>query len=146
MAIASGGGHWLQLRRLAPALDGADIVYVGVLAEYAADVPEARFYKVPNVTRLSIGRLLLLAPRLLRILIKERPNVVLTTGSAPGLIGIALAKTFIGARTVWIDSIANYECLSTSGRLARRFADVWLTQWPHLVNKPHGPLFWGSVL
>jgi hypothetical protein len=146
VAIASGGGHWLQLRRVAPAFDGMDVVYVGVLKEYAADVPAARFYAVPNVTRLSVGRLLLLAPRLLRILIKERPSVVVTTGSAPGLIGIAIAKTLFGSKTIWIDSIANYECLSTSGALARRFADVWLTQWPHLAKERPGPSFWGAVL
>jgi hypothetical protein len=146
MAIASAGGHWQQLRRLAPAFGGLEVVYVGVLDECAADVPDARFYTVPNVTRLSIGRLIILAPRLLSILIKERPSVVVTTGSAPGLIAIAIAKTFIGARTVWIDSIANYECLSTSGSLAGRFADVWLTQWPHLAKESPGPLFWGAVL
>jgi hypothetical protein len=146
LAIASAGGHWIQLRRVAPALDGMDVAYVGVLEECAADVPNTRFYTVPNVTRLSIGRLLLLVPRLLTILMKEKPSVVLTTGSGPGLIAIAIARTLFGARTIWIDSIANYERLSTSGTLARRFADVWLTQWPHLAKEQDGPSFWGAVL
>ena len=79
-----------------------------------------------------------------RILLKERPEVVVTTGAAPGLVALALARR-LGSRTVWIDSIANVERLSTSGEHARRVADVWLTQWEHLA-RPEGPHFWGAVL
>jgi hypothetical protein len=147
MAIASAGGHWIQLRRLAPAFDGADVFYVGVVDACAADVPaDVGYYTVPNITRLSGTNLLRLVPRLLFILIKERPGVVVTTGSAPGLIAIAMARTLIGARTIWVDSIANCERMSTSGKLARAFATVWLTQWPHLANENGQPSFWGSVL
>ena len=32
-----------------------------------------------------------------------------------------------------------------SGRLARRVADAWLTQWQHLA-RPEGPHYWGAVL
>jgi hypothetical protein len=46
---------------------------------------------------------------------------------------------------MWIDSIANAQQLSTSGKLAGKFADVWLTQWPS-VAKDHGPYYWGAVL
>ena len=86
-----------------------------------------------------------LVPCFISILLKERPEVIITTGSAPGLVGIALAKLVSRARTIWIDSIANVERLSASGMQARHFADVWLTQWPHL-SKPGGPEYWGSVL
>ena len=70
--------------------------------------------------------------------------MVVTTGAAPGLVALALAKLFAGSRTVWIDSIANTERLSLSGRLARPVADAWLTQWPHLA-RPGGPEHWGAV-
>jgi hypothetical protein len=70
---------------------------------------------------------------------------VITTGSAPGLIALSMAKHLFGARTLWIDSIANCEQMSSSGLRARRFADVWLTQWPQLAG-PDGPAHWGAVL
>jgi hypothetical protein len=56
-----------------------------------------------------------------------------------------MARTFLRARTIWIDSIANVERLSSSGAQARRVADVWLTQWEHLA-RPEGPEYWGAVL
>jgi hypothetical protein len=40
----------------------------------------------------------------------------------------------LGARTIWLDSIANAERISLSGRLVRPFASVWLTQWEHLAR------------
>jgi UDP-N-acetylglucosamine:LPS N-acetylglucosamine transferase len=77
--------------------------------------------------------------------VRERPDVVITTGSAPCLFALGLARKLFGARTIWIDSVANAEKLSSSGAQARRVADVWLTQWEHLA-KPDGPQYWGSVL
>ena len=71
--------------------------------------------------------------------------MVVSTGAAPGLIALPIAKLF-GARTVWIDSLANCERLSLSGRIARHFSDLWLTQWPHLAGSHAGLRCYGSVL
>ncbi|MHC5007889.1 MAG: UDP-N-acetylglucosamine--LPS N-acetylglucosamine transferase, partial [Planctomycetota bacterium] len=51
----------------------------------------------------------------------------------------------IGARTAWIDSMANVETLSLAGRKIRPWADLWLTQWPGLAT-PQGPHYEGAVL
>jgi UDP-N-acetylglucosamine:LPS N-acetylglucosamine transferase len=145
MAIASGGGHWVQLRRIMPAFEGLDVFYVSLDASSAADVPGRRYYTVRDVSRRDRWGFVVLAAQLARILARERPDVVITTGSAPCLVALGLAKTFLRARTIWIDSIANAERLSSSGAQARRVADVWLTQWEHLA-RPGGPEFWGAVL
>ena len=63
------------------------------------------------------------------------PGVVVSTGAAPGYLAIRFAR-MLGARTVWIDSIANVEELSMSGRDGQRDADLCLTQWPHLAGGP----------
>ena len=60
-----------------------------------------------------------------------RPGVIITTGAAPGLMGIIIGRIF-GAKTIWIDSIANVEKLSLSGRIAVKIADRVYTQWSHL--------------
>jgi UDP-N-acetylglucosamine:LPS N-acetylglucosamine transferase len=145
LAIASGGGHWVQMRRLRQAFAGLDVVFVSVKAAYAEEVPGRRFYAVRDVTRWDKWGFVILLFQLLRILWRERPDVVITTGSAPGFIALRLAKQLFGARTMWIDSIANCEQMSSSGLRARRFADVWLTQWPHLASSD-GPDCWGAVL
>jgi hypothetical protein len=40
----------------------------------------------------------------------------------------------VGARTIWLDSIANSDRPSLSGTFARPFASLWLTQWKHLAD------------
>jgi hypothetical protein len=51
----------------------------------------------------------------------------------------------MGSKTIWIDSIANVESMSMTGQKVGRFADMWLTQWPHLA-RPEGPFYVGAVL
>ena len=144
MAIASGGGHWIELLRLRPAFAEARVTYVSVNREYASDVPEHDFHLVNDATRWNKVGMLRLALRVLWLLIRLRPQFVVTTGAAPGFLAIRMGR-WVGARTIWLDSIANVEELSLSGQLAGKHADLWLTQWPHLA-KPGGPTYAGAVL
>lgn len=144
LAISSGGGHWVQLTRLWPAFKGHEVVVVTVNQAYGSEVSADRFYVVNDATRWNKVGLVRLALRILWILIKERPNIVISTGAAPGYLGIRFGKLF-RAQTIWLDSIANVEKLSMSGNKIGRHADLWLTQWPHLATET-GPQFKGSVL
>ena len=145
LAIASAGGHWVQMRRLCAGLDGLDLTYVSTYPDLAESVAPARFHKITDVHRRNLPRVIATAWQLFRIMLRERPDVVVSTGALPGLIGLAVAKLTTGARTIWIDSIANCEEMSSSGKRARRFADRWLTQWPDLAG-PQGPEYWGALL
>jgi UDP-N-acetylglucosamine:LPS N-acetylglucosamine transferase len=149
MAIASGGGHWVQLMRLRPALDGMNVFYVSMDKTAAVDVPGQRYYTIRDASRKQKWGFFVVMLQLFRILLKERPKVVITTGSAPALIALILAKYLFRAKTIWVDSIANAERLSTSGKTAGRFADIWLTQWPQLATSAgteRHPEYWGAVL
>ena len=145
MAVASGGGHWVELRRIMPAFAGTDVFYVSTEAAADADLAPARYYAVTNVTRKSYFAFAHTIREIWRIVRAERPEVVVTTGAAPGFVAVVLAKLLCRSRTVWIDTVAHTEGMTLSGRLARPFADAWLVQWPHLA-RPGGPEYWGAVL
>jgi UDP-N-acetylglucosamine:LPS N-acetylglucosamine transferase len=153
LAVASGGGHWVQLSRLAPAWDGCAVTYVttnpGFRAEAAAAAaargqPGPGFHVVFEANRWQKIRLLRSLLQMVRILLQVRPDVVVTTGAAPGYFALRLGA-LMGCRTIWIDSIANAEQLSLAGQKAERHSDLWLTQWEHLAA-PNGPEYKGSVL
>lgn len=144
LAIASGGGHWVQLLRVMPAMAGCDVAYATVNDAYRAQVPGHRFHLIADATRWSKWKLLVSALQVAAVLLRERPDVVISTGASPGYFAVRLGKV-LGARTIWIDSIANVERLSLSGEKAGRHADLWLTQWPHLA-RPDGPQYAGGVL
>lgn len=144
LAIASGGGHWVQLLRIRPAFAGHRVTYVTVNPGYRADVPGEPFLLINDATRWDKPGLLRMALKLCWIMLRVRPQVVVSTGAAPGYFAIRLGR-LLGARTVWLDSIANVEQLSMTGTLVRKHADLWLTQWPHLADD-NGPKYAGAVL
>jgi hypothetical protein len=144
LAVASGGGHWVQLLRVAPGFSDCDVAFVTVNRAYRSDVEGRRFYVVPDATQWNKARLMWMGIRLAWIIAKERPDLIISTGAAPGYFGLLVGRLF-RARTAWIDSIANAECLSLSGQKIGKHADLWLTQWEHL-SRPEGPHYFGAVL
>ncbi|MEM8712083.1 MAG: UDP-N-acetylglucosamine--LPS N-acetylglucosamine transferase [Planctomycetota bacterium] len=144
LAVASAGGHWSELIRLRPLLDEYDVTYVTTNAGYRRDVVDRPFRTVTEASRWDKFKLVVSALQVLWLLVRLRPGVVITTGAAPGWFALMLGKK-LGARTVWIDSLANGEELSMSGQRAGKHADLWLTQWPELAREG-GPEYAGSVL
>ncbi|MGX5734885.1 UDP-N-acetylglucosamine--LPS N-acetylglucosamine transferase [Bosea thiooxidans] len=144
LAVSSGGGHWVQMMRIKPAFENCDVTFVTVHESYREQVPDRKFYLVNDANRWTKFGLLKAVCRLSWIVWHERPDVVISTGAAPGYLALRLGRQF-NARTIWLDSIANAETLSMSGDRIGRYADLWLTQWPHLA-RPNGPHYRGSVL
>jgi UDP-N-acetylglucosamine:LPS N-acetylglucosamine transferase len=133
LAVASSGGHWVQLRRLRPAFEGCDVAYLTTDPGHRDEVAPARFYTTKDASRWNKLKLLISAAKIALVVLKERPDVVISTGAAPGYFAIRFGK-LVGARTMWIDSIANVEELSLSGKMASKHATLCLTQWPHLAQ------------
>jgi UDP-N-acetylglucosamine:LPS N-acetylglucosamine transferase len=144
LAVASGGGHWVQLLRLRPAFEGADVHYATVDPDAAAMVAPAPVHIFPDANKDTKFRLAITAARIFCIILTVRPDVVVSTGAAGGFLAIRFAKLF-GARTMFIDSIANARELSVSARLARGVADRVLSQWPGVAQSTDTE-FAGAVL
>jgi len=118
---------------MAPAFEGHDVAYLTTDVGHRAEVGEARFHVVKDANRWNKFALVLCALKVLLVLLRERPTVVISTGAAPGYLAIRFARV-LKARTLWIDSVANVEELSMSGQMASQAADLCLTQWPHLAG------------
>lgn len=144
LAVSSGGGHWIELLRLRPAFKGHEIHFVTVRPEYRVAVGRDAFYTVRDATQWNPIGLGVLAVQLLLILLRLRPDVVVSTGAAPGYFAVRLGK-MLGARTIWVDSLANVDELSKAGHMAGKYADLWLTQWPELAGDT-GPEYAGKVI
>jgi UDP-N-acetylglucosamine:LPS N-acetylglucosamine transferase len=144
LAVASEGGHWVQLKRLAPAFQGHEVTYVTTNPSYGTEVDEAGFHTVQDASRWNKLMLVKQALQMFWIMIRCRPHLIISTGAAPGYFAIRLGK-LLGAKCIWIDSIANAEKLSLSGRKVGAHADLSLTQWPHLA-RTGGPNYHGTVL
>ena len=132
IAVSSIGGHRSQLLRLSSFLDQFDCKYV--CAGNAAIVDREVDFILNDVnreSRLSIIKCILLS---VKILLKVKPKLVVSTGALPGLIFIILSKYLFRAKVIWVDSIANGSELSGSGRVAKGIADLTITQWEDLAD------------
>ncbi|MGB7240695.1 MAG: UDP-N-acetylglucosamine--LPS N-acetylglucosamine transferase [Sulfitobacter sp.] len=129
LAVSSGGGHWVQMQRLAPAFSGADVYFATTDVTAIERVRSSNLHVYPDANKDTPLRLILCVLRLSWIVFWLRPDVVVSTGAAGGFLAIRLAR-LIGARTMFIDSIANARELSISARLSLGVADRVLSQWP----------------
>lgn len=144
LAIASGGGHWQQLMLLRPAFDGHDVIFATTLPGLAQQFGVNPAVIVPDCHRGAKLAILRSALSVSTLILRKRPQIVVSSGALPGVLALMIGRV-MGARTVWIDSIANAEEMSMSGRLARRFAHLWVSQWEHVAAES-GAVYAGSVL
>jgi UDP-N-acetylglucosamine:LPS N-acetylglucosamine transferase len=153
LVLSSGGGHWVQLQRLRPAWRGCRVHYATTDAAQRAPLEAkllgegeaiAGFHVFVEANRWQKLRLVRQLVQLAVIILRIRPDAIVTTGAAPGYLALRLGR-LIGAKTIWVDSIANAEELSLSGRRVGPYADLWLTQWPDLA-RPDGPHHAGAVI
>ena len=134
MAVSSIGGHWIQLLRIVRPLEkDMDIAYISTNIECKTMVGDHTFYHIKDFSRWNAYLLFPTLIKAIKLIIHESPDVVISTGAAPGLICLFAAK-LCGKKTIWIDSIANIQKLSMSGYIASKFVSRTYTQWEHLAD------------
>ena len=147
-AVASSGGHWIQLRRLEQVFDRYNTIYASPKSDCSKDVLGNRFIKIVDVNRWRKIDIPYACLHMLYVIMRIKPDVIITTGALPGLLAL-IAGRITGSRCIWIDSIANSEELSMSGKVAGRVAHLWLTQWEHLAGNSSDkskPEYAGKIL
>lgn len=128
---------------ISEAFDGMDVWYTSTDEGQLAKTGISKGFGVSDYNQNQPLKVLAGFAEMRRVLREIRPNVVVSTGAAPGLVGMCWGRLY-GAHTIWVDSIANSERLSLSGRLALKLAHSVYTQWDHL-SEADRPKFKGSI-
>jgi len=143
---ASSGGHLTQLLKLSESWRGYDIFFMTTTTVVREKLSRfGKVYIVGECNRRHPIRVLLVLSRCIKIVFRERPGVVISTGAAVGCLVSFLAK-ILGAKIIWIDSITNVEKMSLSGRMVKHIADLVLVQWIELVDKYSNVEYVGKVI
>lgn len=139
---ASGGGHVRQLLDLQPVWSRYDHFFVTEDTALGQTLSAShRTYFVPHFAwgqaKLGtpfrmIGRALSSAYQSARTILRERPDVVITTG-AGAVMFVVLWARMLGARVVLIESFARVERPSLFGRLAAPMAHDLIVQSAQLA-------------
>lgn len=83
----------------------------------------------------------LLAVRVLR---KERPDLIVSSGAAVAVPFFLVGKLF-GAKTVYVEVFDRVDAPTLTGRLVRRITDLFVVQWPEMEAVYPGSVNLGSV-
>lgn len=145
---SSSGGHFEQLVRLLPLLDRYEGYIVTEDIGYDLGLPMGvRVYRVPSMDRTDkhiVRELFSAVAAAWKILRRERPDVIVSTGALPALPTIVLGK-FMGARIVYLESFAKISTPTSTGRLVYRFADRFYVQWEPMLKHYPKALYKGGV-
>jgi hypothetical protein len=144
LAVASAGGHWHQLMALRASFENCDVLFATTLMGLPDESGANPAVIVPECNRNCVWHIPWTATALLVTMLRFRPHVVISTGALPGVVALALAKLF-RSKTIWVDSLANAEEMSMSGKMARHVADLRLSQWPH-VAEADGADYMGAII
>lgn len=131
---ASSGGHYEQLLMLKPLMEKYDSFVVTEETLYKAAISGEKTYYLKQVNRRErsfLPRMIANACRSLRIFLKEKPDVVISTGVL-ATIPICLIAKAAGKKLIYIESFAKVTSATQTGKLLYQYADQFYVQWPQM--------------
>ncbi|MCI6517393.1 MAG: UDP-N-acetylglucosamine transferase subunit ALG14 [Lachnospiraceae bacterium] len=144
---ASSGGHLEQLLMLKPLMEKYDSILVTEKTQYSAGKMDIKTYYLKQINRkevLFIPKLIGNSFRSLRIIIKERPTVMITTGVL-AIIPMALLMKIIGGKLIYLESFAKVTSKTLSGKLLYKYADQFYVQWEEMLKLYPNAIYKGGI-
>ena len=144
---ASSGGHFEQLMMLKPLMEKHDSILVTEKTDYSMGKTDVKTYYLKQINRkelLFLPKFIGNTFRSLRIIIKERPKVMITTGVL-AIIPMALLIKLFGGKLIYIESFAKVTSKTLSGKLLYKFADQFYVQWEEMLKLYPNAIFKGGI-
>ncbi len=124
----------VQAKQLAPVYEKYDHFYFTFSCKVAKDlVKTSRLRTIPNIVRYNPLSWIIGAVLSGYIAVVERPNVVISTGAGVVVFFCIFAK-LLGAKLIFIESMAKVKQPTLTARLLYPFADLFIVQWPNLLK------------
>ena len=144
--VCSHGGHLTEMQMLLPAFSGHDCVLITYRCDRTKDLALwPRKYLLSNIGT-NIIRMAKAFAQAILILLRERPDVVLSTGAEIAIPFLWIGK-LLGTRTVYVESWCRVHTRSGTGPLVYPIADLFLVQWPDMVHQyGHKALYLGGLI
>lgn len=144
---ASSGGHYEQLMMLQPLMEEYNSFVVTEKTIYKSSVENKKMYYVSQVNRKEVSfipRMILNLFKELYIFLKERPDVVITTGVL-AIIPLCLFAKLFGKKLIYIESFAKVTSPTETGKLMYKFADRFYVQWGQMLEIYPDAVFLGGI-
>lgn len=134
--ISSSGGHLEQIKQLTEVAGKYEHYYVLPKNSSTVSFKEKKylvgdFYRKNRVQ--FMFRFVFTAMQQLFIFIKEKPDVVITTGAGV-VIPTCLYAYLFGKKLIYIESFARMKSLNKTAELLSKYSNLFIVQWEDLLK------------
>lgn len=145
--IASTGGHFEQLMMLKPLMLRYDSFIVTEKTNYSTNSLDINQYYLDQINRREftfILKLLINTYKSLKIFLREKPDIVISTGVLATIPMCLIIKIF-RKKLVYIESFAKINSATLTGKLLYKYADQFYIQWEELMKVYPKAIYRGGI-
>lgn len=143
--VGSSGGHLTHLYMLKPFLENKDRFWVTFDKEDARSLLGGeKFYPLYFPSNRSIKALIINTWRALKILPKEKPDLIISSGAAGAVPFFWLGKLF-GAKTIYIEVFDRIDASTIAGKMCYPVADKFIVEWDEMKSVYPKSINLGSI-
>lgn len=129
--VASSGGHFEQLMMLYPLMKINKSFVLTEKTNYQYNTKGIKRYEVNQINRkekMFFLKFIILVYKCFIIFIKEKPDVIISTGALIA-IPISLIGKIFRKKVIFIESFAKVNTPTLTGKILYRFSDLFIVQW-----------------
>lgn len=145
--VSSSGGHLDELLMLKPLAEKYDSYLLTEKTDYNAAKINISQYYVNQINRKENNFLIhfiKLFSVSFKLFKKERPDIIITTGALVAVPTCIIGKIF-KKKIIFIESFADINSPTLSGRIVYKFADVFIVQWESMLKFYPKAIYGGSI-
>ena len=132
---------------LKPLMDKYNSFIVTEQTDYSVVKDDRKVYYLKQVNRQEknfVFKMIYNGIKSLKIFIKERPDIVISTGALATIPMCLFAKLF-RKKIVFIESFAKVNSPTLTGKLLYKFADQFYVQWEDMIKVYPNAIYKGGI-
>lgn len=146
--VCSSGGHLAQMKQIFPIINKKNSFLVTESNKTTQEIKSyIKTYYLCQQERKNIFFLFNFIKNIsksLFILIRERPNVIISTGAGASIPLLILGKV-LRAKIIYIESFAKISSPTITGRIVYPIANQFYVQWPNMKKFYPKALYRGKI-
>ena len=145
--ISSSGGHFEQLLMLKPLINIYNCFIVTEKTQYISINDIGRIYYLKQMNRRErkmIFNLMVNIIETMKIFLREKPDIVISTGTLVTIPMCVISKLF-RKKLIYIESFAKVNSPTLTGKFLYRFADKFYVQWEDMLKVYPNAIYKGGL-
>lgn len=143
--VGSSGGHLAHLNMLKPFWKDEERFWVTFDKEDARSIlKDEKMYSCHFPTNRNLKNLIKNTFLAIKVLKKEKPDVIISSGAAVAVPFFYIGKLF-GAKTVYIEVFDRIDKPTVTGKLVYPVTDKFIVQWEEMKNVYPKAINLGSI-